>query len=72
LDTESDETVDRRFAATCEELNEWAMPLQGVVAAVAIGATTAWRWEWRELSALGFNVRLVDPAGYFSNILVAR
>jgi transposase len=37
------------------------MPLRGEVAAVAIEATTGWRWVWRELQALGFDVRLVDP-----------
>jgi transposase len=35
---------------------------QGKLAAVAIEATTGWRWVWRELSARGFAVRLVDPA----------
>jgi transposase len=62
LDAESGETSERRFGATREELNDWAMPLRGRVAAVAIEATTGWRWVWRELSALGFDVRLVDPA----------
>jgi transposase len=38
------------------------MPLQGTLAAVAIEATNGWRWVWRELSARGFDVRLVDPA----------
>src|SRR6266487_6762533 len=62
LDVETGETVERRFGATREELNDWAMRLQGVVAAVAIEATNGWRWVWRELSARGFDVRLVDPA----------
>jgi hypothetical protein len=62
LDAENGETSERRFAATREELNDWAMPLQGKLTAVAIEATTRWRWMWRELSALGFDVRLVDPA----------
>jgi transposase len=62
LDVETGETSERRFGATREELNDWAMPLQGRLAAVAIEATTGWRWVWRELSALGFDVRLVDPA----------
>jgi transposase len=53
---------ERRFGATREELNDWAMPLQGGPAAVAIEATTGWSWVWRELSGLGFDVRLVDPA----------
>jgi transposase len=62
LDVESGEISERRLGATREELNDWAMPLQGRLAAVAIEATTGWRWVWRELSALGFEVRLVDPA----------
>ena len=62
LDVETGETSERRFDATREELNDWAMPLQGTLAAVAIEATNGWRWVWRELSARGFDVRLVDPA----------
>src|SRR5712692_6739597 len=62
LDVDSGETSERRFGATREELKDWAMPLQGRLAAVAIEATNGWRWVWRELSALGFDVRLVDPA----------
>jgi transposase len=62
LGVETGETVERRFGVTREELNDWAMPLQGRLAAVAIEATTGWRWVWRELSAGGFDVRLVDPA----------
>jgi transposase len=62
LNVDSGETSERRFAATRGELNDWAMPLRGKVAAVAIEATTGWRWVWRELSARGFDVRLVDPA----------
>ncbi len=62
LDVESGETSERRFGATWEELKDWAMPLQGTLAAVAIEATNGWRWVWRELSARGFDVRLVDPA----------
>jgi hypothetical protein len=62
LDAESGETSERRFGATREELNDWAMPLRGGVAAGAIEATTGWRWVWRELGGLGFDVRLVDSA----------
>jgi transposase len=62
LDADSGEISERRFAATREELNDWAMALTGRVAAVAIEATTGWRWVWRELSALGFDVHLADPA----------
>jgi transposase len=62
LDVETGETSERRFGATREELDDWAMPLRGRLAAVAIEATNGWRWVWRELSAHGFDVRLVDPA----------
>ena len=61
LDTDSDELTDARFPATREGLADWAMTVRGRAAAVAIEATTGWRWVWRELSALGFDVRLVDP-----------
>src|ERR671937_303587 len=61
LDSASGELSDARFSATREALHDWAMPLRGRVAAVAIEATTGWRWVWRELSGLGFDVRLVDP-----------
>src|SRR5215831_11535288 len=49
-------------SASGEALREWAMPLQGRVAAVAIEATSGWRWVWRELSALGVRVELAEPA----------
>jgi transposase len=62
FDSKTGELTDARFLATREGLDDWAMPLQGRVAAVAIEATTGWRWVWRELSARGFDVRLVDPA----------
>ena len=61
LESESGELTDARFPATREELRHWAMPLRGRATAVAIEATTGWRWVWRELSALGFDVRLADP-----------
>jgi transposase len=62
LDAASGEIAEARFPATREALQEWAMPLQGTVAAVAVEATCGWRWVWRELSALGFEVRLAEPA----------
>jgi transposase len=62
LDPLSGELRDARFPATREALREWAMPLQGSVAAVAIEATSGWRWVWRELSALGLRVELAEPA----------
>jgi transposase len=61
FDADSGEVVQQRFPATRESLDDWAMPLRGRVAAVAIEATTGWRWVARELIARGFDVRLVDP-----------
>src|SRR5258707_15614457 len=61
LDVETGETVERRFGATREELSDWAMPLQGTLAAVAIEATNGWRWVWRGLRARGFDVGPVEP-----------
>jgi transposase len=62
LDVDTGETFERRLASTRVELDDWAMPLQGKLAAVAIEATNGWRSVWRELSARGFDVRLLDPA----------
>jgi transposase len=62
LDPASGELSDARFPATREALRDWAMPLQGRVAAVAIEATSGWRWVWRELGALGIEVQLAEPA----------
>lgn len=62
LDPVSGEISDARFPARREALREWALPLRGRVAAVAIEATSGWRWVWRELSALGFDVQLAEPA----------
>jgi transposase len=61
LDPESAELCDSRFPATRAELDHWAMAWQGKLAAVAIEATTGWRWVARELQARGFDVHLVDP-----------
>ena len=54
LDLESGEVVEQRFAADRESLARWAEPWRGRVAAVAIEATTGWRWVWRELVECGF------------------
>ena len=62
LDPASGELRDARFPATREALRDWAMPLQGRVAAVAIEATSGWRWVWRELGALDIEVQLAEPA----------
>src|SRR5207302_8329421 len=44
-----------------DSLARWAEPWRGRVAAVAIEATTGWRWVWRELAAEGFDVHLAEP-----------
>lgn len=62
LDSDSGELTDARFPATREALRAWALPLVGRVAAVAIEATSGWRWVWRELSVLGLEVQLAEPA----------
>src|SRR5256712_6341372 len=61
LDPDSGEVVEERFAADRESLARWAEQWRGRVAAVAIEATTGWRWVWRELVDRGFEVRLAEP-----------
>src|SRR5881296_2658314 len=61
LDAESGEVVEERFSADRESLARWADPWRGRVSAVAIEATTGWRWVWRELVGRGFEVRLAEP-----------
>jgi transposase len=60
LDAESGEVVEERLAGR-EQLIAWAGGCRGRVEAVAIEATTGWRWVARELQAAGLEVRLVDP-----------
>jgi transposase len=61
LDPDSGEVVEERFSADRESLARWADGWRGRVGVVAIEATTGWRWVWRELVALGFEVRLAEP-----------
>src|SRR5713226_8319596 len=49
LDADSGQVVEERFSADRESLARWAGPWRGRVVAVAIEATTGWRWVWREL-----------------------
>jgi len=62
LDPDAGTLVEKRFSADRDSLAEWAREWQGRLVAVAIEATTGWRWVARELQALGFDVRLADPA----------
>lgn len=61
LDPESGEVVEARFSADRESLARWAGEWKGRVGAVAIEATTGWRWVWRELVSYGFEVQLAEP-----------
>jgi transposase len=61
LDPESGEVVEQRFSADRVSLARWAAHWRGRVAAVAVEATTGWRWVWRDLAAHGFDVRLAEP-----------
>src|SRR3989454_12744182 len=61
LDPDSGEVVEERFAADRESLARWAERWRGRLEAVAIEATTGWRWVWRELVERGFAGRLAEP-----------
>ena len=61
LDPDSGELSESRFEPSRERLDEWAIEWKGRLAAVAIEATTGWRWVARQLEADGFEVHLVDP-----------
>jgi Transposase len=61
LDPDTGELGESRFEPSRQRLNDWAMQWQGKLAAVAIEATTGWRWVARELERHGFEVHLVDP-----------
>jgi transposase len=61
LEPGTGELVEERFPASREALDEWAMRWRGELVAVAIEATTGWRWVARELQAAGIDVRLADP-----------
>ena len=61
LDLDTGDVVEARFSADRECLGRWAEEWRGRVGAVAIEATTGWRWVWRELVSYGFEVRLAEP-----------
>lgn len=61
LDPDSGEVVEERFSADRDSLGRWIERWRGSVAAVAIEATTGWRWVWRQLTTAGFDVRLAEP-----------
>jgi transposase len=61
LDPDSGEVVEERFSADRESLARWVEQWRGRLEAVAIEATSGWRWVWRELVECGFEVRLAEP-----------
>ena len=61
FDPDSGELRECRFEPSRERLNDWAIEWRGKLAAVAIEATTGWRWVARELEQRSFEVHLVDP-----------
>jgi transposase len=61
LNPDDGEITEERFAACREALVAWIEERQGSLSAVAIKATTGWRWVARELQARGIEVRLCDP-----------
>src|SRR4051794_25660362 len=71
LNRANGEIVQERFAASREELAAWIEKWEGQLDAVAIEATTGWRWVARELQARGIDVRLTD-AGQASALQGAR
>src|SRR4051812_48114957 len=71
LNRASGEIIQERFAASRVELAAWIEKWEGQLDAVAIEATTGWRWVARELQARGIDVRLRD-AGQASALQGAR
>jgi hypothetical protein len=61
FDPESGEVIEARFSADRASLARWTEEWRSRVSAVAIEATTGWRWVWRELVSAGFGVRLAEP-----------
>jgi transposase len=52
--------TEERFKASPERLAEWLAERGGKLDAVALEATTGWRWVARELQSRGIEVRLTD------------
>ncbi len=61
LDVESGQLSEQRFPSSREELAAWARRWRGSLAAVAVEATTGWRWVVACLQANGLEVELIDP-----------
>jgi len=52
--------TEERFKASRDRLAEWLAQWEGKLDAVALEATTGWRWVARELQSRGIEVRLTD------------
>jgi transposase len=52
--------TEERFKASPERLADWLAEWDGKLDAVALEATTGWRWVARELQSRGIEVRLTD------------
>src|SRR5215218_4812683 len=61
LDGETGEFVQERLPASREALADWATRWAGKLEAVALEATTGWRWVARALPTRRVDVRLCDP-----------
>jgi transposase len=61
LDTVTGEVTQERFGADRGSLAGWIDRFRGRLEAVALEATSGWRWLARELQAADFDVRLCDP-----------
>jgi hypothetical protein len=71
LDPATGEIASERFPAKRGRLRAWAERWADRLEAVAIEATTGWRWVARALQALGLEMRLADP-GRASALQVRR
>jgi transposase len=60
LDPADGETIEERFRASGEALGAWLQRWDGKLDAVALEATTGWRWVARDLQGRGIAVRLTD------------
>lgn len=60
LEPATGELTEARFGSTRQALAAWVDRWEGQIEAVAIEATTGWRWVARELQARGIKVLLTD------------
>jgi len=60
LDPADGEITEERFKSSREALGAWLAKWDGRLEAVALEATTGWRWVARELQSRGIAVKLTD------------